>query len=83
MWSQDNDPFEGRHFQLAETLCDPQPIQRRRRPILIAGSGEQKTLRLVALYGDASNLSGVESIRSSTSSTSCVVTATSRAATTT
>ncbi|SBW19349.1 putative F420-dependent oxidoreductase [Candidatus Protofrankia californiensis] len=56
MWSEDNGPFTGRHYQLAETLCVPAPISRPRIPILIGGSGEKKTLRLVATYGDACNL---------------------------
>ncbi|MDQ6949696.1 MAG: LLM class F420-dependent oxidoreductase, partial [Actinomycetota bacterium] len=56
MWSDDNGPFEGRHYQLAETLCSPRPIRSPHPPILIGGSGERKTLRLVARYGDACNL---------------------------
>ncbi|MFD6157603.1 LLM class F420-dependent oxidoreductase [Nocardia sp. NPDC060256] len=57
MWDPaNNGPFEGKHYQLAETLCSPQPINRPK--ILIGGSGERKTLRLVAQYGDACNLFG-------------------------
>jgi len=56
MWSDDNGPFEGRHYQLAETLCSPRPIRSPHPPILIGGSGEKKTLRLVARYADACNL---------------------------
>lgn len=57
MWApQNNGPFEGKHYQLAETLCSPQPI--RRPTIVIGGGGERRTLRLVAQYGDACNLFG-------------------------
>lgn len=54
MWSDNNGSFDGRHYQLAETLDSPHPI--RRPPIMIGGGGEKKTLRLVAKYGDACNI---------------------------
>jgi F420-dependent oxidoreductase-like protein len=56
MWSGKAEPLRGRHYGLAETLCEPQPISRPHPPILIGGLGERKTLRLVAQYGDACNL---------------------------
>jgi len=56
MWSDDDGPYAGRHYQLAETICRPRPVQQPRPPILVGGSGEKKTLRLVAQYADACNL---------------------------
>ena len=58
MWSDNNGPYHGKHYQLAETICAPQPI--RRPPILIGGDGEKKTLRLVAQYADIWNSMGSE-----------------------
>jgi len=56
MWSDDDGPFDGKHYHLARTLNSPQPLARPRPPILIGGSGEKKTLRLVAKYADSCNI---------------------------
>jgi F420-dependent oxidoreductase-like protein len=58
MWSDNDGPFDGRHYQLAETLCVPQPLSRPHPPIQVGGGGEKKTLRLVARYADACNVFG-------------------------
>jgi F420-dependent oxidoreductase-like protein len=59
MWSDNDGPYEGKYYQLAETICSPRPIQTPGPKILIGGGGEKKTLKLVARYGDACNLFAV------------------------
>jgi len=56
MWSDDDSPFAGTHANLGRTLNSPQALSRPHPPILIGGSGERKTLRLVARYAQACNL---------------------------
>lgn len=56
MWQGDETPFAGKHFQLERLLNSPQSIARPHPPIMIGGSGEKVTLKLVARYADACNL---------------------------
>jgi F420-dependent oxidoreductase-like protein len=57
MWGPGSPRFEGRTTTVAEATCYPRPLQER-VPILVGGSGEQRTLRLVARHADACNLFG-------------------------
>jgi F420-dependent oxidoreductase-like protein len=57
MWGPGSPSFSGRTISIPEAVCYPRPLQTR-IPILVGGSGEQKTLRLVARYADACNLFG-------------------------
>jgi F420-dependent oxidoreductase-like protein len=52
----DTRPFEGKYYHIERPLNLPQSLSRPHPPILIAGSGEQKTLLLVARYAGACNL---------------------------
>lgn len=56
MWSENNGAYHGTHYTLEETLCSPQPVSKPRPRIMIGGSGERKTLRMVAQYADACNI---------------------------
>ena len=56
MWSGSDAPYEGTHYQLGRTLNSPASTSQPRPRIMIGGTGERKTLRLVAQYADACNI---------------------------
>jgi alkanesulfonate monooxygenase SsuD/methylene tetrahydromethanopterin reductase-like flavin-dependent oxidoreductase (luciferase family) len=58
MWTEKRTTFHGRYFHVEGAILEPKPVQKPRPPIMIAGGGEQLTLRAVARLADACNLGG-------------------------
>jgi F420-dependent oxidoreductase-like protein len=58
MWTQEEAVFEGKYYQVRGAINQPKGVQKPHIPLLIGGGGEQVTLKLVAQYGDACNVSG-------------------------
>jgi F420-dependent oxidoreductase-like protein len=52
MFTEQRPSFEGKHYRIDRALNVPRPIQPGGPKILIGGSGERKTLRLLARHGD-------------------------------
>ncbi len=57
MWTQEEAVFEGKYYQVRGAINQPKGVQKPHIPLLIGGSGERVTLKLVAQYGDACNIS--------------------------
>jgi len=58
LWTQPRTTFAGRHYQLADALSNPKPVQQPHPPLWIGGSGRRRTLRIAAQYADAWNGGG-------------------------
>jgi F420-dependent oxidoreductase-like protein len=58
MWTEEKVDFDGQFYKIKGAYCNPKPVQKPHPPIMIGGSGEKETLRLVAKYGDACNVFG-------------------------
>jgi F420-dependent oxidoreductase-like protein len=58
MWTEERANFDGHYYKVHDAYCNPKPIQKPHPPIMIGGSGERETLKLVAKYADACNLFG-------------------------
>lgn len=56
LWTEPRTTFHGRYFQVEDAILEPKPIQKPSPPVMIAGGGEQMTLRAVARLADACNI---------------------------
>ena len=55
VWGPQPFTFHGKHHSTVEEQVTPPPIQQPGPPLILAGSGEKRALRLVAKYADACN----------------------------
>ena len=58
LWTEHRTTFHGRYFHVEDAILEPKPVQKPHPPVLIAGGGEQLTLRAVARLADAGNIGG-------------------------
>ncbi len=58
MWTQETANFQGKYFHIENAVLEPKPVQKPHPPIMIGGSGEQLTLRVLARLGDMCNIFG-------------------------
>src|SRR5882724_12059555 len=63
LWTERRTTFHGRYFHAEDAILEPKPFQKPRPPVMIAGGGEQFTLRAVARLGDACNVGDPELVR--------------------
>jgi alkanesulfonate monooxygenase SsuD/methylene tetrahydromethanopterin reductase-like flavin-dependent oxidoreductase (luciferase family) len=83
MWTEPRTTFHGRYFHVEDAMLEPKLAQKPRPPVMIAGGGEQMTLRAVARLAHACNIVGGDMGEVRTSWPCCADIATQRAAITT
>jgi F420-dependent oxidoreductase-like protein len=60
LWTEDTASFDGQHFRLEDAICNPKPVQKPHPPIVVAGQGAKKSLRVVATHADEWNGTAIE-----------------------
>jgi len=58
MWTEEKASFDGKHYRIRNSYCNPKPVQKPHPPIMVGGGGKQETLRIAAKYADACNVFG-------------------------
>lgn len=76
LWTESRVSFQGQYFHVEDAILEPKPVQKPHPLIMIAGGGEQMTLRAVARLADACNFAGKMSRRSGINWPYCAGTAT-------
>ena len=60
LWTEDTANFDGTYFRLQDAVCNPKPVQKPHPPIIVAGHGEKKSLRVVARHADEWNATSAD-----------------------
>lgn len=55
LWTEKNPSFKGKYYSIKDSVCEPKPVQKPYPPLMIGGSGEKLTLKIVAKEADRCN----------------------------